>query len=237
MAKTFLFERMALIGIGLIGSSLARAARKHGLVKEIVVTARTEKTLATVRKLKLADRTITDAADCVKGADIVVLCSPLGTYADIAAKIGPALKRGAIVTDVGSAKQCVIRDVGPALPDGVHLVPGHPVAGTEHSGPEAGFAELFKGRWCILTPTAEVPEGAVKRVEALWQGAGSKVTRMGYCSYRNLHGQGKPWSVQVYPSFSFKRAAEGRYLENGRISEKLRRKGLKPETRFRPDKQ
>jgi cyclohexadieny/prephenate dehydrogenase len=176
--KTYVFERMALIGIGLIGSSLARAAKKNGLVKEIVVTARTEATLATVRKLKLADRTTTDAAECVKGADIVVLCSPLGTYADIATKIGPALKRGAIVTDVGSAKQCVIRDVGPALPDGVHLVPGHPVAGTEHSGPEAGFAELFEGRWCILTPTAEVPEEVVRRVETLWQGAGSKVTRM-----------------------------------------------------------
>ena len=173
-----LFGRLALIGLGLIGSSLARAARRHGLAGEITGCARSAATRKTALRLGLVDRIYQDPAEAVKGADLVVLCSPLGTYADIAARMAPALKKGAIVSDVGSAKQCVIRDVGPHMPDGVHLVPGHPVAGTEHSGPEAGFAELFQGRWCILTPTAEVPAAATKRVAALWRGCGMQVAVM-----------------------------------------------------------
>lgn len=179
MAKTKpLFDRLALIGIGLIGSSLARAAKKHGLVREIVGASRTKATLDTALRLGLIDRAETDAGDAAEGADLVMLCSPLGTYADLAARFGPRLKPGAIVSDVGSAKQCVIRDVGPHLPDGVHLVPGHPVAGTEHSGPEAGFAELFEKRWCILTPTAEVPKAAVGKISELWRRCGMGVAVM-----------------------------------------------------------
>lgn len=179
MAKTKpLFNRLALIGIGLIGSSLARAAKKHGLVREIVGASRTKATLDTALRLGLIDRGETDAGDAAAGADLVMLCSPLGTYAGLAARIGPRLKPGAIVSDVGSAKQCVIRDVGPHLPDGVHLVPGHPVAGTEHSGPEAGFAELFEKRWCILTPTAEVPKAATEKISELWRRCGMSVAVM-----------------------------------------------------------
>lgn len=178
MAKKYVFDRIAFIGIGLIGSSLARACKKYGLARSMVGCARSEATRATAVKLGLVERMYEDPADAARGADLVMLCSPLGTYADIAQKIAPALKKGAIVSDVGSAKQCVIRDVGPHMPDGVHLVPGHPIAGTEHSGPEAGFAELFQNRWCLLTPTADVPKKAVEKVEALWKGAGMRVACM-----------------------------------------------------------
>lgn len=174
-----LFRRLALIGVGLIGSSIARVARARGdIAAEIVATARTEATRSTVLRLGLADRVYADAAATVQGADCVILCTPLGTYADIAAAIAPHLARGAILTDVGSTKQSVIRDVGPLVPEGVHFVPAHPVAGTEHSGPEAGFAELFEGRYCILTPPPGTDEGAVERVAELWRRAGSMVERM-----------------------------------------------------------
>ncbi|MBM3519144.1 MAG: prephenate/arogenate dehydrogenase family protein [Alphaproteobacteria bacterium] len=173
-----LFERVALIGIGLIGSSLARRMRRDGLVRTIAVSARTEATLAKVRELALAEETSLDPAAAAAGADLVVLCAPLGANAALAEKIGPALKPGAIVTDVGSAKRCVIRDVAPHVPAGVHFVPGHPVAGTEHSGPESGFPELFEGRWCILTPPAGTDEGAVARVRTLWEACGSLVEVM-----------------------------------------------------------
>ena len=172
------FSRLAIIGIGLIGSSLARLVRRDGLADEIVACARTERTLATVRRLGLADSTSLDPAEAVRGADLVVLCAPLGAYGAIAERIGPVLDPGAIVSDVGSAKQCVIRDIAPHLPAGVHLVPAHPVAGTEHVGPEAGFAELFRDRWCILTPPADVPEEAVETVAALWRACGMTIERM-----------------------------------------------------------
>ncbi|WP_207482160.1 prephenate/arogenate dehydrogenase family protein [Arenibaculum pallidiluteum] len=173
-----LFERMALVGIGLIGSSLARAARRHGLVREIVCSARSQTTCDKALELGLVERASTDSAAIVEDADLVVLCTPVGTYADIAAAIAPRLRAGAVVTDVGSVKQAVLRDVGPHLPDGVHLVPGHPVAGTEHSGPESGFAELFEGRWCILTPPAGTNAEAVRRVAELWTRVGSNVEMM-----------------------------------------------------------
>ncbi|MFO0995784.1 MAG: prephenate/arogenate dehydrogenase family protein [Alphaproteobacteria bacterium] len=175
---TMLFERIAFIGIGLIGSSLARACRKHGLAKSLVGCARSAETRSAAMELGLVDRMTDDPADAVRDADLVMVCSPLGTYADIAARIGPNLKPGAIVSDVGSAKQCAIRDIGPHLSEGVYLVPGHPVAGTEHSGPRAGFAELFEKRWCILTPTAEVPEPVVERVAELWRRCGMQVNVM-----------------------------------------------------------
>ncbi len=173
-----LFGRIALIGIGLIGSSLARVIRRDGLAGHIAVAARTQRTLDTAVDLGLADSVTLDARQAALDADLVVLCSPLGAYAGIAADIGPALKPGAIVSDVGSVKQAVIDDVSPHLPDGVHLVPAHPVAGTEHSGPEAGFAELFDGRWCILTPSAGTDAQAVERVKTLWQRAGMLIETM-----------------------------------------------------------
>lgn len=172
------FARVALIGIGLIGSSLARALRRHGLAREIVCSARTEATRAKAMELGIVDRVFADNAEAAEGADLVVLCTPVGAYAEVAADIAGSLAPGAIVTDVGSVKQAVVRDVGPHIPEGVHLVPGHPVAGTEHSGPEAGFAELFVGRWCILTPPAGTSPEAVERMVALWRSLGSDVEVM-----------------------------------------------------------
>ena len=173
-----LFRRIALIGIGLIGSSLAHVVRRDGLAEHIAVAARTRRTLDKAEELGIADSVTLDAGQAVEDADLVVLCSPLGTYARIAADIAPALRPGTIVSDVGSVKQVVISDVGPHLPEGVHLVPAHPVAGTEHSGPEAGFPELFQGRWCILTPDPGTDAQAVDRVRTLWERAGMLIEMM-----------------------------------------------------------
>ncbi|MBM3507984.1 MAG: prephenate/arogenate dehydrogenase family protein [Alphaproteobacteria bacterium] len=172
------FRQVALIGIGLIGSSLARVLRREKLADRIVACARSESTRSKAMELGLADAVTADPAEAARGADLVVLCTPLGAYADVMAAAGPVLAPGAIVTDVGSAKVCVLRDVAPHLPKGVHLVPAHPVAGTEYSGPEAGFAELFEGRWCILTPDAGADDAAVETVAAMWRRAGSRVERM-----------------------------------------------------------
>ncbi len=173
-----LFQRMALIGAGLIGSSLAHVARREGLAGHIAVCARTQATLDKVRELGLADSVSLDPAEAVRDADLVMLCAPLGVYADIAETIAPALKPGAIVSDVGSCKEPMFKDVQPHLPDGVPMVPGHPVAGIELTGPEAGFAELFEGRWCILTPGPDTDADAVKRVTELWKRAGMTVETM-----------------------------------------------------------
>ena len=175
---TVLFERIALIGFGLIGSSLARVVRRDGLARHIAVCARTRRTLDTAVELGLADSVSLDCGDAAEGADLVMLCTPLGAYGEIAAAMAPRLKKGCIVSDVGSVKQVVLSEVGKRLPDGVHLVPGHPVAGTEQSGPEAGFAELFEGRWCILTPAAGTDQGAVDRVAELWRRAGMMIEVM-----------------------------------------------------------
>ncbi|WP_300301050.1 prephenate/arogenate dehydrogenase family protein [Ferrovibrio sp.] len=172
------FDRLAIIGIGLIGSSIARAAREHGLAKHIAIADASETHRKQAQDLKLGDSVHNDAAEAVKDADLVLLCVPLGANAAVAAHIGAALKKGAIVSDVGSCKQAVIRDVAPHLPEGVHLVPGHPVAGTEHSGPQAGFAALFQNRWCILTPEAGTDAAAVEKVKAFWAAIGSKVEIM-----------------------------------------------------------
>ena len=173
-----MFDRLALIGVGLIGSSIALGARQHGLVKEIVATARSQATRDTVLRLGLADSVTESAAEVVKGADLVIICAPVGAFKAIAAEIGPHLEQGAILTDVGSVKQTVIDDMAPHVPDGAHLVPGHPVAGTEDSGPESGFAELFTDRWCILTPPAGADKDAVEKLTAFWQALGSKVEVM-----------------------------------------------------------
>ena len=173
-----LFDRVALIGIGLIGSSLARALRRDSPGTSIVACARRSETLATVRRLELADETTDDPAAAASGADLVVIATPLSAYAEIGRRIAPALQAGAILTDVGSVKQAVIRDLQPHLPPGVHFVPGHPVAGTEHSGPEAGFAELFRGRWCILIALPETAPEAVARVGRMWERLGMHVVTM-----------------------------------------------------------
>jgi len=173
-----LFDRVALIGIGLIGSSLARVLRRDTPATTIVACARRAETLAAVRQLDLADETTDDPARAAEGADLVVIATPLSAYAEIGRRIAPALRRGAILTDVGSVKEAVIRDLQPSLPEGVHFVPGHPVAGTEHSGPEAGFAELFRGRWCILTPPPETAPEAVTGVTRMWEQAGMRVVTM-----------------------------------------------------------
>jgi cyclohexadieny/prephenate dehydrogenase len=174
-----LFQRLALLGVGLIGSSVARIARQRGdIAHEIVVNARTQATLDRVMELGIADRVEIDPAVAVQGADCVMLCAPVGAFAGLAAAIAPHLAPGAILTDVGSTKQSVIRDVGPLVPPGVHFVPAHPIAGTEHSGPDAGFTELFQGRWTLLTPPPDTDEAAVEKVAELWRRCGSLVERM-----------------------------------------------------------
>jgi cyclohexadieny/prephenate dehydrogenase len=178
-ASAPLFQRLALIGIGLIGSSVARIARARGdLAAELVVNARTEKTLARVRELGLADRTDIDPARAVEGADCVMLCAPVGAYAELAAAIGPHLAPGCIVTDVGSTKQSVIRDIAPHIPPGVQFVPAHPLAGTEYSGPDAGFLTLFEGRYTLLTPVADADPAAVGAIRTLWERCGATVECM-----------------------------------------------------------
>ena len=173
-----MFDRVALVGIGLIGSSLARALRRDSPETEIIACARRAETLATVRRLAIADATTHDPAQAAAGADLVVIATPLSAYAEIGERIAPALKDGAILTDVGSVKQAVIRDLQPHLPPGVHFVPAHPVAGTEHSGPEAGFAELFRGRWCILIELPETAPEAVTAVGRMWETFGMRVVTM-----------------------------------------------------------
>ena len=172
------FARIALIGIGLIGSSLAHVIRRDAIAPHIAVCSRTHATLDTARALGLADSTTTDPRACVDGADLVVLCTPIGSYAEITRAMAPGLRPGAIVTDVGSAKVCTLTDIGENLPEGVPFVPGHPIAGTEYSGPESGFAELFQGRYCLLTPPPETDPAAVERIAALWRCAGMTVEMM-----------------------------------------------------------
>ncbi|CCQ74815.1 prephenate/arogenate dehydrogenase family protein [Magnetospira sp. QH-2] len=174
-----LFDRVAFIGIGLIGSSLALAIRRDGLAREIAISTRRPETLDKARDLGLGDSYHLDPAEAVQGANLVMICTPIGAQESVAQAIGTALMPGAIVSDVGSTKMSVIRDVGPYLPEGVHLVPGHPVAGTEHSGPEAGFAELFQDRWCILTPGPGTDPDATQKVRSLWEKVGMMVETMG----------------------------------------------------------
>jgi cyclohexadieny/prephenate dehydrogenase len=172
------FDRVALIGIGLIGSSLAHAMRKHKLAGEITGYARSEATRAKAMEISLVDKVFPTAAETVKDADLVILCSPVGTYGELAREIGPRLSPGAILTDVGSVKGAVVRDVLPHVPRDVNFIPGHPIAGTEQSGPESGFAELFINRWCILTPLPDSDTGAVERLADFWRACGSNVEVM-----------------------------------------------------------
>jgi cyclohexadieny/prephenate dehydrogenase len=173
-----LFDTLALVGVGLIGSSIARAARAQGAVRQIVATARSPKTRARAAELGLADRVVETNAEAVTGADLVIVCIPVGVCGTVAKEIGPHMKPGAIVSDVGSVKGSILRDMAPHLPKNVHFVPAHPVAGTEHSGPDAGFAELFENRWCILTPPEGADPAAVDRLAAFWRLLGAKVEIM-----------------------------------------------------------
>jgi cyclohexadieny/prephenate dehydrogenase len=178
MSTQPLFNRLALIGVGLIGSSIARAARAQGAVRSIVATARSTATRRRVAELGLADQVMETNAAAVEGADLVIVCIPVGASGPVAREIAPHLKPGAIVSDVGSVKGSVLRDMAPHIPAGVHLVPAHPVAGTEYSGPDAGFAELFVDRWCILTPPEGADPDAVERLAAFWRVLGANVETM-----------------------------------------------------------
>ena len=172
------FQKIALIGFGLIGGSIARAARAQGLAGEIVTTARSKETRARVRELGLVDAVVETNAEAVKDADLVILGIPVGACGAVAEEIAGHLKPGAIVSDVGSVKGAVVREMAPHLPAGIHFVPAHPVAGTEHSGPDSGFAELFINRWCILTPPDGTDPDAVERLRAFWAALGARVEIM-----------------------------------------------------------
>jgi cyclohexadieny/prephenate dehydrogenase len=172
------FAKVALLGVGLIGSSLAHAMRRAGLAAHIAGYSRTPETREKARALGFADTLHDTLAPAVREADLVVLASPVGTFGALAKEMAPALMPGAIVSDVGSVKMAVIRDVGPHVPEGVHFIPAHPIAGTEQSGPEAGFAELFDGRWCILTPLPGTDAKAIANLTSFWQRCGSQVEVM-----------------------------------------------------------
>ena len=173
-----MFDRVVLIGIGLIGSSLAHVMRREGLSGHIAGFARSATTREKALELRLVDSVCESAAEAVKGADLVIVCVPVGACGAVAEEIGPHLKPGAIVTDVGSVKTKVVEVMRPHMPDGVHFIGGHPIAGTEESGPEAGFATLFEGRWCILTPLPDTDPAAYEKLAAFWRACGSSVERM-----------------------------------------------------------
>lgn len=172
------YERVALIGLGLIASSMAHAMRRHGLAGEIAGHARSIETRTVARELGLCDRVCDSAAEAAEGADLVVLCVPVGAMGAVAEEIAPVLKPGATLSDVGSVKCDVIAAVGPHVPEGVHFIPAHPLAGTEHSGPRAGFAELFENRYCLIVPQEGADRDAVARLERFWQGMGALTEEM-----------------------------------------------------------
>lgn len=172
------YDRVAFVGLGLIASSMALAIRAHGLAREITGHAKSAETRAVALEIGLCDRVCDTVGEAVEGADLVVLCVPVGAMGEIAAAMAPHLKPGACVTDVGSVKQAVIDAVAPHIPAGVAFVPAHPLAGTEHSGPRSGFATLFQNRWCLLTPTEASTPDATARLRALWEGMGANVDEM-----------------------------------------------------------
>jgi len=172
------FDRIALIGTGLIGSSIAHDIKRLGLAKEIVISTRSAETLKRAEELKLGDRYTPSSAEAVKDADLVIVSVPVGASESVAKEITAHLKPGAIVTDVGSTKASVIAQMQPHMPANVHFIPGHPLAGTEKSGPDAGFAGLFEGRWCIFTPIPGTDEAAIRKLRHFWETLGSRVDEM-----------------------------------------------------------
>ena len=173
-----LFERVAIIGVGLIGSSIAHAARRGRLAGEIVASDANPAVRARASELGLFDEVLETSAQAAEDADLVIVCTPIGACGAVAAEVGPHLKDGAILSDVGSVKGAVIRDMGPHVPAHAHFVPAHPIAGTENSGPDAGFAELFDGRWAIVVEEDGVDADAVAKVRAFWEGMGARVDSM-----------------------------------------------------------
>lgn len=173
-----MFDKIAIIGLGLIGSSIAHAARRAKLAKEISGHDASPDVLDRAGKIGFCDTLHADVGDCAQDAQLVILCTPVGAYKQVAEQIAPSLGKGAILSDVGSVKGAVIRDVGPFVPQDVHFIPAHPIAGTEYSGPDAGFASLFDGRWAILTPGPRSDSRAVEKLKAFWQGLGSQVDVM-----------------------------------------------------------
>ena len=173
-----MFEKLTLIGIGLIGSSIARAVKLKGIAKTVAITTRKAATLDEFHALAPSDIYTLDAAEAVAGADLVILCTPVGVYADVMGQIRDHLAPGAILSDVGSVKGHVMKVIEPLLPDGIHFIPGHPLAGTEHSGPAAGFPDLFVNRWCVLTPKTDADPVAVDRLVSFWGALGSNVECM-----------------------------------------------------------
>lgn len=176
--STQVYGRVALIGLGLIASSMFWAMKRAGLAGEVTGYARSSETRGTARRIGLCDRVCDTAREAVEGADLVVLCVPVGAMGPVMAEIAPVLKPGATVSDVGSVKRHVIDAVQPHIPEGVHFVPAHPLAGTEHSGPESGFAELFDNRWSLLVPVEGADPEATARLRALWEGMGANVDEM-----------------------------------------------------------
>ncbi|EPX80678.1 prephenate/arogenate dehydrogenase family protein [Litoreibacter arenae] len=173
-----LYDRVALIGLGLIAGSLFYAMKRAGLAGVVVGYARSAETRDVAREIGLCDRVVDSAAEAVEGADLVILCVPVGAMGAVAAEIAPHLKQGALVSDVGSTKGAVIEAVAPHLPEGVHFIPAHPLAGTEQSGPRSGFAELFDNRWCLLTPLEGTDPEVLERYKELWRQMGSNVDEM-----------------------------------------------------------
>jgi len=173
-----IYDRVALIGLGLIASSMFWAMKRAGLAGEITGYSRSQATRDRAREIGLCDRVCDSAAEACEGADLVVLCVPVGVMGAVTAEIASSLSHGATISDVGSVKCAVIDAVAPHVPKGVHFVPAHPLAGTEHSGPDSGFAELFDNRWCLIVPPEGTDEAAVSRLEAYWQALGSHTERM-----------------------------------------------------------
>lgn len=173
-----LFERVALIGIGLIGSSIARDIKQRSIARHVVISSRSPETLARAEELELGTAYRGSAAEAVEDADLVIVSVPVGASESVAKQIAAHLKPGAIVTDVGSTKASVIRQMAPHIPAHAHFIAGHPLAGTEKSGPDAGFAGLFEGRWCILTPLPGTDQSALSQLKGFWMALGSRVDEM-----------------------------------------------------------
>jgi cyclohexadieny/prephenate dehydrogenase len=173
-----IFARVALVGAGLIGSSLARAARDFGAAREVAILDASPDVMARVRDLGIADEASGDPAAALKGADLVIICTPVGVCGTVAEKLAAYLEPGALLSDVGSVKESVVAQVAPHVPPGVHFIPAHPIAGTEFSGPDAGFSTLFQNRWCILTPPGDADSAAVDRLARFWTRIGARVETM-----------------------------------------------------------